>query len=69
MKLKDCLIGVMVVDDNLRVGHVVGLTYNVDLSLTGGMTNEDKLGRTIPLVQFPDKIQGIHHENIKIFRG
>ena len=69
MKLSECVMGVMVIDEDLRIGHIVGVTYNVDIALTGNMTNEDKHDRTIPLVQFADKTIGIHHGNIKRYKG
>jgi hypothetical protein len=59
MKLSECTFGRMVIDDNLNVGHVVGVTYNISLQYTGGMTQEDKFNRTIPLVKFADGERGI----------
>jgi hypothetical protein len=67
MKLKDCIYGKMVITEELEVGYIVGVTYNVDIAFTGGMTNEDKFEHTIPLVQFPSETRGIHHSNIKPF--
>lgn len=69
MRLKDCKMGILVQTSDLRVGHIVGLTYNIDISLTGSMTNEEKLKRTIPLVQFPNNVLPICHQNIEIFKG
>ena len=54
MKLSDCTLGRMVITQNKKVGHVVGLTYNIALEFTGGLTPEELLDRTIPLVRFPD---------------
>ena len=69
MKLSECNIGVMVQDKDLNIGHIIGLTFNVDISQTGNMSNKEKSERTIPLVQFAYKTIGIHNYNIKIFKG
>jgi len=67
MKLKDCKYGKMVIDENLRVGFIIGLRYNICISLTGRMSDEEKFKCTIPLVAFPEGEVGIHHGNLKPF--
>ena len=70
MKLKECIYGTPVIDKKMRLGHITGFTYNVSLELTGGMSEQDKFDRTIPLVRFADGREvGIHHGNIEIFKG
>lgn len=69
MKLKDCKMGILVQTNDLEVGHIVGLTYNVHISMTGSMTNEEKLNRVIPVIQFPEGTRGIHQGNIEVFKG
>ena len=34
MKLSECKFGEMVITESKEVGHIVGVTYNVDISLT-----------------------------------
>jgi len=68
MKLSDCKYGTMVITASKEVGFVVGLTYNVDISHTGNMSDEEKLQRTIPLVAFPNGTRGIHHINLYPFK-
>lgn len=73
MKLKDCVFGVPVITnkgDRRVLGHIVGFTYNVDVSLTGGMDREDLLSKTIALVKWADSSEsGIHPANIEKFKG
>ena len=69
MKLSECVFGVMVIDDSKRVGHVVGLTYNLSLINCGGLSDDDLFDRTVPLVKFPTGEIGIHHGNLKKFKG
>jgi hypothetical protein len=69
MKLSECKFGEMVITESKEVGHIVGVTYNVDISLTGGMSDEDKFNRTIPLVRFANGERGIHHNHLQKFRG
>lgn len=59
----------MVITNDKKVGHVIGVTYNVGIAYTGGMTAEDLFNRTIPLVKFADGERGIHHGNIEPFYG
>lgn len=68
MKLSQCQYGAMVIDNNLNVGHVVGVAYNINIRHTGGMSDQDLLDRTIPLVQFADGTRGVHHSNLKLFK-
>ena len=68
MKIEECKYGTVVITGSLELGHIVGFTYNVGIENTGGMSNQDKFDRTIPLVQFADGTRGIHHSNIKIFK-
>ncbi len=67
MNLNECTFGRMVITDDQQVGFVVGMTYNVDISLTGGMSADDLFKRTIPLVRFPRGERGIHHGNLRPF--
>jgi hypothetical protein len=67
MKLKDCRFGRMVIDFDKRVGFVVGVAYNVPLSLTSNMTEEEKFKATVPIVEFPDGRQPINPVNIEPF--
>lgn len=69
MKLSECKLGTLVIDNDMRVGHITGVTYNVSLEHTGGMSNEDLFNRTIPLVRFPNGERGVHHGNLKLFKG
>ena len=82
MKLSECIIGTPVVYQNSSyekdtefhmknmVGHIVGFTYNVHVSMTGNFSSKERLERTSPLVQWVngDKY-GIHHGNIRILKG
>jgi hypothetical protein len=67
MNLKECTYGRMVISDDMKVGHVVGVAYNVRLSLTGGMSKQDLFDRTIAKVQFADGIQDIHPRHLSPF--
>lgn len=67
MKLNQCTLGKLVITEKKEVGHIVGLTYNVALELTGGMSDEEKFDRTIPIVKFPNGERAIHHYNLKEF--
>lgn len=69
MQLHECTYGRMVITEDKKIGHVVGVTYNVNIALTGGMSADDLFERTIPLVKFADGERGIHHGNIEPFRG
>jgi hypothetical protein len=69
MQLNECTYGRMVITADKKIGHVVGVTYNVGIALTGGMSNDELFERTIPLVKFADGERGIHHGNIEPFRG
>lgn len=74
MKLKDCNIGTLVItnsnDDRRIMGHIIGVTYNIDVSQTGGMDREDLLSRTIPLIRWSNGTESsIHHNNISVFKG
>lgn len=74
MKLSECNIGLVVRlkacggISNGIIGHIVGLTYNIDVKHTGNMSGEELLSRTIPLVQFPDGARGIHPHNLEIYK-
>ena len=69
MKLSECKIGTMVITEDLKIGHVIGVQYNVHISQTGGLTNEERFNHTIPTVRFADGERGIHHCNLKVFKG
>lgn len=66
MKLKDCKIGVVVINGSLDLGHIIGFTYNSPVS---DLSDQERFERTIPLVQFVDSTRGIHPTNMKIFKG
>jgi len=59
----------MVITEDKKIGHVIGVTYNVNIAFTRGMSSDELFERTIPLVKFADGERGIHHGNIKPFRG
>lgn len=67
MKLHECTYGRMVITKDKKVGHVVGVTYNVGIALTGTMSQDELFERTIPLVKFADGERGIHPANIEPF--
>lgn len=67
MKLNQCTLGKLVITSDKKVGHIVGLTYNVSLQFTGNMSDDEKFERTIPLVKFPDGERGVHHSQLKAF--
>lgn len=69
MQLRECTFGKLVITDNKEVGHIVGLTYNVGIELTGSMSDDEKLERTIPIVKFPRGERGIHHIHLSEFKG
>ncbi len=68
MKLNQCTLGKLVITEDKKVGHIVGLTYNISLDLTGYMLDQEKFERTIPLVRFPDGERGIHYSNLSEFK-
>lgn len=69
MKLSECTFGrVVATEDNYRIGHIVGFTYNIDLQYTGGMSPKDLFERTIVVVKFPCGEQAIHPANIHPFK-
>jgi hypothetical protein len=59
----------MVITESMEVGHIIGVTYNVGIELTGAMSDKEKHERTIPLVRFADGERGIHHGNLRPFKG
>ena len=78
MELHECTMGKMVITEQLEVGFVVGLTYNVNVYTSEGdfsykewhdlkFTNEEWYDRTIPLVEFPKGKRGVHHTNLNPF--
>jgi hypothetical protein len=69
MKLHECTFGRMVITDDKKVGHIVGVTYNIPIAHTGGLSYDELFSRTIPLVKFADGERGIHHANLKPFKG
>lgn len=68
MKLSECKMGVVVVDHDGYIGHVVGLTYNISVKLTGNLTPLELQKHTIPEVKFPEGIRAIHHNNLKLYK-
>ena len=69
MKLHECTYGGTVITQDKKVGHVIGVTYNVNIASTNRMSQDDLFNHTIPLVKFADCERGIHHGNIEPFRG
>ena len=82
MKLSECVIGTPVIYyDSYReedseyhmknmVGHIVGVTYNVHVTMTGNFSSKERLERTIHRVQWVNGEKfGIHHGNIKVLKG
>lgn len=73
MKLSECKVGILVVENCQgqlgQIGHIVGLTYNVSIRLTAGMSVDKLRDHTIPLVAFPDGTRGIHHCHLEIYKG
>lgn len=69
MKLKECTIGTLVYTEDRKIGHIVGLTYNLsNQTIFKSCILEDELfERVIPLVKFVgDEIpRGIHYSNIQ----
>lgn len=75
MKLSECTIGKLVeltsnVNGPGAIGHVVGLTLNIDLKLSEPLSNFETRNRTIPLVKFADEEfpRGIHPANLKEYK-
>ena len=68
MKLKDCTLGILVRTADGKIGHIVGLTFNVSVQFTGNMSVEELEERTIPLIRFPDKTEcGVHPANLVVY--
>ncbi len=53
-------------DRNRLVGHIVGFTYETPVGFAS--TNEKRLKETIPLVQYPDGRNGVHHKDLLPYR-
>jgi hypothetical protein len=70
MKLCECTMGQLVVakEDDKRIGHIVGLAYNYDLSILIHCKDMSSV-EIIPVVQFvgEDHTTKIHYENINKF--
>ena len=66
MKLSACKHGLLVQDDNGRIGMIVGITNNAP----GAARHErNKPNNAIPLVQWANgEKYGIHHMNISKFK-
>jgi hypothetical protein len=83
MKLSQCKIGVLVIekDNDLfrmtsltyakpKIGHVVGLAYNISNPDVNKFTPEEwKVAEVVPLVQFAgeNNPRKFHHENLDLF--
>lgn len=67
MKLSECKHGTIVITHDNKIGMIIGLTYNVDKELAKQMSPLELIDRTIPLVQFPDVIHGVHHCNLTLY--
>lgn len=68
MKLSECVIGIVVSNDNGDIGHISGLTHNIcnKVQIQCG-----EFGEVIPMVhwsydQYP---KSIHHNNLKVYKG
>lgn len=75
MKLSECTIGKLVeLTNNVRgpgtIGHVVGLTLNIDLKYSNPLSESEARSRTIPLVKFADEEfpRGIHPGNLREYK-
>lgn len=75
MKLSECTIGKLVeLTNNVNgpgaIGHVVGLTLNINLKYSAPLSEFETRSRTIPLVKFADKEfpRGIHPANLKEYK-
>jgi hypothetical protein len=69
MKLSECELGKMVITKDLRVGHIIGITYNVHLKFTGKLSKEELFECTIPVVKWADGEEyPVHHVNIELFK-
>ena len=69
MKLSECKHGVVVqsTDGIGEIGMIVGITNNIASVLSEEQRNPE---RAIPLVRWQSgHTCGIHHENIKVFKG
>jgi hypothetical protein len=69
MKLSECKHGTLVQSkDSLgEIGMIVGITNDIASVLSEEQRNPE---RAIPLVQWQSgHTCGIHHENIKVFKG
>lgn len=70
MKLSECNYGVLVLSNDKKLGHIVGLTYDINISICEPKSNSELIGRTIPLVKFvgEDVPRGINNWNLSIFK-
>ena len=69
MKLSKCEHGKLVITEDKEIGMIVGVKYNIELFNCHGLSNEELMERTVPLVQFPKGTRGIHPGNIELFKG
>jgi len=67
MKLSKCIHGILVITKDKEVGMIVGIAYNLELINCSGLSKEELLDRTVPLVQFPRGTRSIHPGNIEVF--
>jgi hypothetical protein len=65
MKLSDFSIGVMVIDHDMNVGDVVGVTYNCRVQEVDQMSSKERLERATILVDFVDGRRGVHRSNLR----
>ncbi len=72
MKLSECKIGTLVQYDSnefIRIGHIVGLQYNIRKEDIYAIPEKERINYVIPVVRWVNGEEyGIHHKNIKIFK-
>lgn len=76
MRLDECKIGAVVIVKHAggsygNIGHIVGFTYNTEISSTQypnpEVYNQVLRNNTIPVVAFPNTQDPIHHFNLELF--
>lgn len=72
MKLSQCTHGILVTFgshfDEERVGMIVGITNNAELS---DVVVRDQIEHAVPLVKWSGRTEpvGVHHGNLSVFKG
>ena len=67
MKLSQCTMGVIVINNEGGIGHVVGLTRSICNKV---QINNSTYGEVIPVVKWVDEplSASIHHRNISLYK-